>query len=81
VDGCAVIFRKQWGALNMSDWRNVQLHEALCAAVETEICGYVRFSRGSFDIPVKGIVSRSTAQLDKDEQKMVEQRLRDLGYV
>jgi len=65
----------------MSDWRNVQLPEALCAAAEQKYAATFASVEDLLTFLLKESLVDPTAQLDKDEQKMVEQRLRDLGYV
>ena len=65
----------------MSDWRKVQLPEALCAAVEQKYTATFGSVENLLTFLLKEALVDPTAQLDKDEQKMVEQRLRDLGYV
>jgi hypothetical protein len=65
----------------MSESREIRLPEDLCAAAEKKFGG--RFS--SLDELVvfllRELVSDDTVELDQAEQAVVEQRLRDLGYL
>ena len=65
----------------MSEWRSVQLSEALCAAAEQKYAATFSSVQDLLTFLLKEVLVDPTPQLDKDEQKMVDQRLRDLGYV
>jgi hypothetical protein len=64
-----------------SKWRTVQLPESLCASAEE------RFgpSFGSVDHLLEKLLSEllrdDALQMDKDEEQIIEQRLRELGYL
>lgn len=65
----------------MTQYRTVNLPEDLCAAAE-------KYARGRFD-SLEGLVSFLLREILKDEgvkfdqaeEQMIEQRLRDLGYI
>lgn len=64
----------------MSEWRSVQLPEHLCAEAEKRWGG--RFaSLESLLTSLLQELSRDETQLDRAEEKIIEQRLRDLGYL
>lgn len=65
----------------MSDFREIRLPEDLCAAAEKQFGG----GFGSLDELVafllRQLVQGGTVPLDQAEQAVVEERLRDLGYI
>ncbi len=65
----------------MSESRVIRLPEGLCAAAETKFGG----TFGSLDELVvfllQELIRRDTADLDRADQAVVEERLRDLGYI
>ena len=65
----------------MSEWRNVRLPETLCAAAEQKYATTFVSVEELLTFLLKEALVDQTAQLDQDEQKMIERRLRDLGYV
>ena len=62
-------------------WRTVQLPESLCASAEERFGS--RF--GSVDHLLETLLNEllrdDALQMDKDEEQIIEQRLRELGYL
>lgn len=65
----------------MTDFRNVSLPENLCAAAE----GKFGKSFGGFEefliFLLRELVRDQAGTMDEAEQRLVEQRLRELGYL
>ena len=65
----------------MSEWREIRVSTDLCAAAEQKFGG----SFGSLDELVvfllEELVRKDTIELDRADQAVVEDRLRDLGYI
>lgn len=65
----------------MTDFRNVSLPEDLCAAAEQ------KFGKSFGDVQefliflLRELVNEQAASMDEAEQRLVEQRLRELGYL
>ena len=65
----------------MSEFREIKLPAALCAAAEQKFGG----AFGSLDELVafllQELIRGDTAEMDRSDQSVVEQRLKDLGYI
>jgi hypothetical protein len=69
-------------AKDSNSWRNVRLPDELCTAAEERIKGTKYASLEELLTFVLGeLVSQKSGQLEEQERKMIEQRLRDLGYM
>jgi len=65
----------------MSQARSVQLSEDLCAAAEKKFAGKFASLEELLTFTLRQLLSDRAEQADADEQRMLEQRLRDLGYL
>jgi hypothetical protein len=63
-------------------WRQVRLPADLCAAVEEKIKG-TQFATVEelLSFVLEEIVAKKSGELEEQERKLIEQRLRDLGYI
>ena len=65
----------------MAEFRSVQLPEDLCAAAERKFGGTFQTLEDLLTFVVRDLAQEDARQLDQAEQKLVEQRLRELGYL
>jgi len=65
----------------MSESREIQLPADLCAAAERKFVGKFRSVDGLLAFVLRELISGDTVELDRAEQAVVEQRLKDLGYL
>lgn len=65
----------------MSGYRTVQLPDELCAAAEKWMTGRFDNLEALFSFLLQEITDNEGTKLDRSEEDMVEQRLRDLGYL
>ena len=65
----------------MTEMREVQLPAELCAAVEKKFAGKFASVEELLVFVLRDLLRDDAVQLDRNEQKLVEQRLRDLGYL
>jgi hypothetical protein len=61
--------------------RTIRLPEGLCAETEKWISGRFDNLEALITFLLQEVVKDDTAKLDEAEEKIVEQRLRDLGYI
>ena len=61
--------------------RTVQLSEELCLNVETWLKGRFDSLEELLSFLLEEIVKDESATLDQQEEEIVQQRLRDLGYI
>jgi uncharacterized membrane protein YebE (DUF533 family) len=63
-------------------WRQVRLPADLCAAVEEKIKG-TKFAtiEELLSFVLEEIAAKKSGELEEQERKLIEQRLRDLGYI
>ena len=61
--------------------RQISLPEELCSAAERRFAPQFDSLEASLEFVLREIVQDDAASLDKAEQALLEQRLRDLGYV
>ena len=64
-----------------NDVRQVPLPEDLCAAVEQKFAGRFSSVEELLIFVLQELLNDPTARLDEAEQKIVEERLRELGYI
>ena len=62
-------------------WRNLRLPEDLCAAVEKRYGQQFPSLEELLIFVLKDLAKNDVDQLDQREQDIVEQRLKDLGYL
>lgn len=63
-------------------WRDLQLPAELCEAVEKQIQGTKFATLEEFlTFVLRELTSQSGRQLEEQERKVIEERLRDLGYL
>jgi hypothetical protein len=61
--------------------RTVQLREELCVRAETWLKGRFDSLEGLLSFLLEEIIKEEGAKLDQREEEIVQQRLRDLGYI
>lgn len=65
----------------MTEIRQVKLPENLCAAAEQKFAPRFSNLEELLTFVLKDLLEDSAARLDEAEQKIVEERLRELGYI
>jgi hypothetical protein len=65
----------------MNESREVRLPADLCAAAEAKFGGTFRSVDELVVFLLQELIRRDTADLDRADQAVVEERLRDLGYI
>ena len=65
----------------MSELREIQLPADLCAAAEKKFAGKFHSVDELLAFVLRELISSDTVELDRAEQAVVEQRLKDLGYL
>ena len=65
----------------MTETRDVRLPAALCAAAEKKLGHQFRNLEELLTLVLQDLSRDDAAQLDQAEQSLVEERLRDLGYL
>lgn len=65
----------------MSESRAIRLPADLCAAAEAKFGGTFRSLDELVVFLLQELIRRDTADLDRADQAVVEERLRDLGYI
>lgn len=66
---------------NMNQSRVIHLPEAVCAAVEEKFCGVFPSVDDLLIFLLQELLERNTVDMDRADQSVVEERLRDLGYI
>ena len=66
----------------MSDqYRIVRLPKELCTEAETWLNGRFESLEALIIFALKEVIKEEGAELDQQEEELVQQRLRDLGYI
>jgi len=65
----------------MTQYRTVHLPEELCAAAEKLLAGRFENLEALLSFLLQEIVKDDAAKFDRAEEQMIEQRLKDLGYI
>ena len=65
----------------MPELRNVRLPEDLCSAAEKKFAGRFPTIEDLLTFVLRDAAEDKASKLDQAEQKLVEQRLRELGYL
>ena len=65
----------------MTQYRTVNLPEDLCAAAEKCLTGRFDSLEALFSFLLQEIAEDGTARFDAADEQIIEQRLRDLGYL
>ena len=65
----------------MTDTRTVSLPTELCSQIEKKFGPKFGGLEEILEFVLRELVRNDTAQADENEQRMIEQRLRDLGYL
>jgi hypothetical protein len=65
----------------MTELREVRLPEDLCAAAEKEFAQTFRSLEDLLTFVLRDLLRNDAAKFDEAEQELVEQRLRELGYL
>jgi hypothetical protein len=67
---------------SMNPWRDLRLPAELCEAVEKQIKGTKFTTLEEFlTFVLRELTSQRGRQLEEQERKVIEERLRDLGYL
>lgn len=61
--------------------RHFELPEELCAAAEKKFAGKFRSVEELLEFVLRDLLQDSAAAADENEQRIVEERLRELGYL
>jgi hypothetical protein len=65
----------------MTRYRTVNLPEDLCAAAEKSLTGRCESLEALLSFLLQELVKDGASKLDQAEEQIIEQRLRDLGYL
>jgi hypothetical protein len=65
----------------VTDFRNVSLPESLCAAAEEKFGHSFGGLQEFLIFLLREMMNEQAGRMDEAEQRMVEQRLRELGYL
>ena len=65
----------------MTEYRNVRLPEDLCAQAEAWLTGRFDNLETLIDFLLREVMKDDSAKLDQAEEELVQQRLRELGYI
>ena len=65
----------------MTDMRQFQLPEELCAAAEKKFAGRFRSLEELVVFVLSDLTADDAFQADRAEQQIIEERLRELGYI
>jgi len=65
----------------MSESREIRLPADLCAAAEEKFGGSFRSLEELVTFLLEDLIRKDTIDLDRADQAVVEERLRDLGYI
>jgi hypothetical protein len=65
----------------MTQYRTVNLPEDLCAAAEKRLTGRFGSVESLMTFLLQEIVKDEAGKFDRAEEQMIEQRLKDLGYI
>jgi hypothetical protein len=65
----------------MSDFRNVSLPENLCASAEQKFGASFGDLQQFLIVLLRELLNDQASSLDQAEERLVEQRLRELGYL
>ena len=65
----------------MSNKRDIQLSESLCAAVERRFCGNGKTLEEFLGLVLEELARDEASRLDEAEKQVIEERLRQLGYL
>ena len=65
----------------MTQFRDVQLPEELCITVEKKFAGRFSTLEELLIFVLKDLSTDDASQADRAEQQVIEERLRELGYI
>ena len=65
----------------MTDFRSIRLPEELCEQAERWLKGRFDSLEALITFALQEIVNDESSRLDQQEEEIVQQRLRDLGYI
>jgi hypothetical protein len=78
---CEELSANESGPRAMSECREIRLPSDLCAAAEKKFGGQFHDVNELVVFLLEELLRRDTSDLDKADQALVEQRLKDLGYL
>jgi len=65
----------------MSQYRTINLPEDLCAAADKFLAGRFDNLEALISFLLQEVVKDEASKFDQAEEQMIEQRLKDLGYI
>lgn len=65
----------------MAQYRTINLPEDLCGAAEKLLAGRFQNLEALVSFLLQEVVKDDAAKFDRAEEQMIEQRLKDLGYI
>jgi len=65
----------------MTEYRNVRLPEDLCSQADLWLTGRFDNIETLIDFLLREVMKDDSAKLDQAEEELVQQRLRELGYI
>ena len=65
----------------VDQYRNVRLPEGLCSEADAWLKGRFESLDALIIFALQEIIKDESAKLDQEEEEMVQQRLKDLGYI
>lgn len=81
MQGSERLVRSAVRRVTLSQKRSVQLSEELCVAAERHYRSVFGNIEQLLEAVLTELVRDEAAKLDQDEQELVQQRLRELGYL
>jgi hypothetical protein len=81
MDTTALGHTEVWSEGLMTQYRTVHLPEELCAAAEKSVAEKFDSVEALIIFLLQEIVKNDPSQFDRAEEQMIEQRLKDLGYI
>lgn len=73
-------FGLEWNCI-VQDVRTINLPAELCRQAEKKFRGQFESLEALLQFILRDLLNEEAAQADESEQKLIEQRLRDLGYL
>jgi len=81
VVAAAQIHARQGGERRLTEYRTFRLPENLCAEAEKWMTGRFDDLEALLSFLLQEIVRADGTKLDQEEEELVKQRLRELGYI
>ena len=65
----------------MTQYRTLQMPEDICAKAETWMSGRFATIEAFVEFLLREVMREDDSKLNEEEERMVQERLRDLGYI